>query len=76
MTNSGPMERLGRRLKELRQRKGLSLAAVGALIGVDARTQHRREGGDAFPVEELFKYGTAFGVAPASILSGVEHEGL
>ncbi|MFD0478888.1 helix-turn-helix domain-containing protein [Nonomuraea thailandensis] len=67
-------ERLGRRLRELRERSGKSLRAVARELGISASAVSQIERGTMRPsVSRLIAYVSAVGVPLAAVFDAAEH---
>lgn len=65
------MESMGKRLKRLREKSGLTQSAVAKLIGVQRQAIHKYESGlvENMPRSSALKLAEAYGVSPAYVLS-------
>jgi transcriptional regulator with XRE-family HTH domain len=64
------LRKLGRRLRELREEKGLSIAALGSLTALDYNDINSMEAGELdIPLTTIFVLARALGTTPAQLLT-------
>jgi transcriptional regulator with XRE-family HTH domain len=67
-------ERIGARIKELREIKGWSRKELGKRTGSNPNAVGRDERGGAIGTKRILKYAQAFGVEPELILEVLDEE--
>jgi transcriptional regulator with XRE-family HTH domain len=72
-----PARVLGQRLREIREKRGLSQAAFADLLGLDRTTLNKIENGTRSDVRisELFRFATVLDIAPIHLLVPLDGDG-